>query len=121
METGKSGNTWKMFFNTLCVLHGIINSKTDISGTPASLGILTGQWIGGLVPVLQQLFLEADNRREHGFILDFGRWNDDATVHEVSHGICELTGRLCSERALIEDLEQRLQMSYLGCGSGLKS
>lgn len=121
METGKSGNTWKMFFNTLCVLHGIINSKTDISGTPASLGIPTGQWIGGLVPVLQQLFLEADNRCEHGFILDFGRWNDDATVHEVSHGICELTGRLCSEGALIEDLEQRLQMSYLGCGSGLKS
>lgn len=58
METGKSENAWKTFkhfflFNTLCVLHGILNSKTDISGTPASLGIPTGQWIGGLVPVLQ--------------------------------------------------------------------
>lgn len=107
--------------NSLCVLHGIINLKIYISGTPASLGIPAGQWIGGLVPVLQQLFLEVDNRCEHGFVLDFGRWNDDATVHEVSHGICELTGSLRLEGALIEDLEQRLQMSYLGCGSGLKS
>lgn len=108
-------------FNTLFVLHGIINCKTDISGTPAGLGIPTGQWIGCLLPVLQQLFLEVGDRRKHGFVLDFGRWNDDATVHEVSQSICELTGSLCLEGNLIEDLEQRWQTSYLGCGSSLKS
>lgn len=97
------------------MLHGILNSETDISGTPASLGIPPGQWTGGLVPVLQQLFLEVDNRREHGLVLNFGRRNDDAIVHEVGHGICELTGGLCLEGALIEDLERRSQTLYLGC------
>lgn len=87
----------------------IINSKTDISGTPASLGIPAGWWIGGLVPVLQQLFLEADDGREHGFALDFSGWDDDAAVHEVSHSICELAGSLRLKGGLIEDLEQRLQ------------
>lgn len=103
------------------MLHGIINCKTDIPGTPAGLGIPTGQWIGCLLPVLQQLFLEVDDGREHGFVLDFSRWNDDAAVHEVSQSICELTGSLCLEGNLIKDLEQKWQMSYLGCGRSLKS
>lgn len=91
--------------NTLSVQHGIINWKTVISGTSASLGILTGLWTGDLVPVLQQLFLEADNRCEHGFVLDFGGWDDNAAVHEVCHSVCELTGGLCLKGGLIENLE----------------
>lgn len=110
METGKLGNMENVFYLTLCVLHGNLKSKTGSSGTPASFGIPAGQWIGGLVSVLQQLFLEVDNRREHGFVLDFGWWNDDATVHEVGHGICELAGSLGLEGALIEDLERRLRI-----------
>lgn len=87
---------------------GIINSKTYTSGTPASLGIPAGWRIGGLVPVLQQLFLEADDRREHGFVLDLGGRDDDAAVHEVRHCIRELAGSLRLKGGLIEDLKQRL-------------
>lgn len=87
---------------------GIINSTTYGSGTPASLGIPAGWWIGGLVPVLQQLFLEADDRREHGFVLDFGGWDDDAAVHELGHCIRELAGSLRLKGGLIEDLKRRL-------------
>lgn len=91
----------------VCIWHHKFYT-TYISGTPASLGIPAGWQIGGLVPVLQQLFLEADDRREHGFILDFGGWDDDAAVHEVSHCIRELAGSLRLKGGLIEDLKRRL-------------
>lgn len=103
----------RKLFAALWVQHGIINSKADISGTLSSLGIPAGWWIGGLVPVLQKLFLEANDRREHGFVLDFGGWDDNAAVHEVSHGIHELPGSLCLKGGLIEDLEQRFQTRCL--------
>lgn len=63
--------------------------------------------VGGPEPVLQQFLLEANDGGEHGLALDLSGRDHDAAVHEVCHGVRQLTGALRLERRLVEHLGWR--------------
>ena len=75
-------------------------------------GLLTFAWleveaelrVWGAEPLLKELLLEADDRREHGLVLDLSRWDHNAAVHEVGHGIDQLPVTLGLEGCLVEHL-----------------
>lgn len=72
--------------------------------TPAILQLQRLNRFGSLDPVPEQFLLESNNGRQHGFIMDFGGWDNNAAVHEVGHGVCQLPLTLGLEHGFIEHL-----------------
>lgn len=47
-----------------------------------SFGVPAGHDLQGVRSVLQEFLLEVDDGAQHGFVLDFCWWDDDAAVNE---------------------------------------